>query len=149
MPKRNGGDGMDMAGDAWQHQGGSVARVFECGMEWIGARRSRPTAAAGGGVSSTRDRREMRPCGVAARDGTWRGKSRGARVVVRRKGKLTGGTRLSVTLGSERARERGSGPAGLAGPRCSRPARLVGASACGACATRSAAAGFGPERGKG
>ena len=47
-------------------------------------------------------------------------------MVVRRKGKLTGGTHLSVTLGSERARERGSGPAGLAGPRCSRPARLVG-----------------------
>jgi len=80
---------------------GLRARVFPGAGGSRARRESWPTARAEAGVSRAGGRREMRSarCRVAPR-----GESRGARVVVRRKGKLTGGARLSVTLGGERAR---------------------------------------------
>ena len=100
---RTPGNGMDVTGSP----GGRVAASgLHSGFRARGERGKRawqgigPTAGADAGVSRAGGRREMRSarCRVAPR-----GKSRGARVVVRRKGKLTGGARLSVAHGGERA----------------------------------------------
>ena len=80
------------------------ARVFGAGSGGIvRARVVKPTAAAGGGVSAAAHLAARHS--ACCRDAP-RGKSREARVVVRMKGKLTGGAHLSVTLGGERARHR-------------------------------------------
>ena len=98
-----------------------------------------------GGVTLTSARREARS--ALRRDAERRaeGKSREARVVVRRKVKLTGGAHLSVAVGGEWVREWVVGPCGIswAGAR-SRPA-VGGASARGVGprhARRRAAHGF-------
>ena len=93
-----------------------------------------PTAGADAGVSRAVGRRELRS--ARCRDAP-RGKKQGSAAGVRRKGKLTGGARLSVAHGGERAWGKGvAGRAKQAGWASRASARV------GAC-DRAAAAGFG------